>query len=368
MYEVEQLSTSTPRALKVVHGALGKDARVRELFVEEARKIGQIESGHVATVFASGIDVATDLPYAVVERVAGETLTELVDRGAVPLPRALDLLTQLAHPLVAAHDKGIVHRDLKPEAAMIAGQHTGGALHPHAGGSEIFVKVLFLGVAKVAAEAKRNTTAAMARPLFMAPEQTEADRPITPATDVWAYGLLAYYVLTGKHYWKTGRDMGSAMMSLMREVVFEDLALASARAREQDPADKLPPGFDAWFARAVARDPSMRFQHMRQAIDELRTCLMSHPSFADAVATQIALPKVTPPPVSPHASAPPPGPGYSGFPPLPPPTPPPRRMITRPPSSFGLPAWLVAAAIAPRRGAGRQRRGRRHLSRQEGLR
>ena len=76
LYEVEQVSTGVRRALKVVAGALGKDEKLRELFLEEAKRVGRIQSDHVAELLSCGVDASTDLPFAILELVQGETLAE----------------------------------------------------------------------------------------------------------------------------------------------------------------------------------------------------------------------------------------------------------------------------------------------------
>ncbi len=325
LYEVENTSTGVHRALKVVHGALGRDPKLRELFLEEAKRIGRVESDHVAELIACGVDAATDLPYAITELLQGETLAALVARRGALTPReAREILEQTTHALAAAHDVGLVHRDLKPESIFLAQSRSSTA--------SFRVAVLFLGIGKLASEAKHNTTAAMSRPLWMAPEQAETDATPTPATDVWSLGLLAYLALTGRSYWKTARDMGSAMMSLMREVLFEDVAPASQRAREQGVLDNLPFGFDPWFERCLARDPAQRFQHARAAMQELSASLEPFARAYDERLARQSAPQGPPEPSNDAAGSPPRAMG-----PLPPPTPPPPPAAPRQQSFGSLP-------------------------------
>src|SRR5205085_5897940 len=113
------------------------------------------------------------------------------------------------------------------------------------------VKVLDFGIAKVLAEAKTARTAAVGTPLYMAPEQYEAGR-VTPATDVWALGLIAFELLTGKSYWK-GAAENPTPASIMYETCLGELSPPSQRA------ESLPAGFDAWFSKCVERKPEARF-------------------------------------------------------------------------------------------------------------
>lgn len=279
VYEAEQVSTGKRLALKVVAAAVGIDPKFRELFLEEAHRAAGVRSDHVAQVVTSGIDKESDKPFVVLDLLEGPSLTSLVDdRGALPPGEVLGIMTQLGHALVSAHDAGLVHRDLKPEGIILA--------EGSAPGAPRRAMVQLVGAGKIASEALRNTTAAMGRPSWMAPEQSETDAKPTPATDVWTLGLLAFWLLTGRHYWKTGRDMGSAAMTLLREVLYEPLPPAGERAEEIGVSGSLPPGFDAWFARCVSREHEQRFPHAREAIAALTPILQ-------AVAP---LPAPTPPP------------------------------------------------------------------------
>jgi hypothetical protein len=93
----------------------------------------------------------------------------------------------------------------------------------------------------------------------MSPEQTDPRAGISPATDVWALGLIVYWLMTGRPYWVSAGDPTLSMHAVMREILFEPMAPASARAEQRGAADRLPPGFDGWFARCVAREPKARF-------------------------------------------------------------------------------------------------------------
>lgn len=338
VYEAEQSSTGARRALKVVHASVGIDPKFRELFVEEARRASKVKSEHVAEVLSCGIDTPSDRPYAVLELLEGKSLAAYVaDAGALGPGEVLSLVTQLGHALIAAHDVGVVHRDLKPEGIILAESHTATV----AGMAPYRVEVQFVGAGKVASEALHNTTAAMGRPLWMSPEQSETDAKLTPATDVWTLGLLTFWMLAGRPYWKTGRDMGSAAMTLLREVLYEPLLPASQRAEEIGVGGTLPPGFDAWFERCVTREQELRFQHARDAIAALTPLLQAvAPPPVAAVPTQVGAPIQLPPP---NLAA---GPIYKASLPVPK-----RPSISQPPPGMAAPKQslrivaIIAAAV-----------------------
>jgi serine/threonine protein kinase len=102
----------------------------------------------------------------------------------------------------------------------------------------------------------------MGSPIWMAPEQ--ADRsPVTPATDVWALGLIAFFLLCGRSFWRSANDAEATIPQVLREVLFSPMLVASERATELGAT--LPPAFDEWFTRCAAREPAARFPDAAQA-------------------------------------------------------------------------------------------------------
>ncbi len=262
VWVVEQISTGQRRALKVMHPTLVAEPRMRERFEQEARIGGQVPSEHVVEVIAAGVDPRMGIPWLAMELLQGEDLGALAQRcGPMPFSELLPVFRQLCHALGAAHSVGIVHRDIKPENVFLAEVHSATASRQ--------VKVLDFGIAKLAAEAKDSGTGQVGTPLWMAPEQSDPRAAITPAVDVWALGLLAFRLLTGSHYWRTANDPSANLSALFRETLMEAMAPASDRAREYGMQQALPTGFDAWFARAVARDPLQRFSDASAAFNAL---------------------------------------------------------------------------------------------------
>ncbi len=256
VYIVEQMSTGRRRALKVMHARLLSDPKLRARFAQEARIGAWIGTEHIVEVINAGIDEGTGMPWIAMELLEGETVsTRLARMGAgrgMPWVDVAAILTQLCRALAAAHGRGIVHRDLKPENVFLENV-------PRPDGP-FTVKLLDFGIAKLLDLSGRgsNSTVAIGTPLWMAPEQNE-DAPIGPPADVWAVGLLAYSMLTGRFYWRAANERELVMASLLGEMVFEALPPASERAREYGCEASIPPGFDPWFTRCVARAPGQRF-------------------------------------------------------------------------------------------------------------
>jgi serine/threonine protein kinase len=277
VYRVEQLSTGRERALKIMHPQFARDEDTRARFTQEAKVGSRIKSEHVVEVVAAGVDEISGVPWLAMELLEGVELSDFLrQRGRLSAGEVLELMGQLCHGLGEAHRVGLVHRDLKPQNVFVARSHRQGAT--------VLVKVLDFGVAKLVQEGRiGEATQAVGTPRWMAPEQTEVSEAISPAADVWSLGLMAFNLLTGFIYWRTGGTNATQLPALMREMLVEPLVPASVRAAEYGlVAAVLPPGFDAWFARCVDREPKQRFADANIAFDALRPILESSPSAATA--------------------------------------------------------------------------------------
>ncbi len=284
VYVVEQVSTQKRRALKLMLAARAADPEMRKRFEQEARVGAMIPSEHVVDVIAAGIDARTQIPWLAMELLDGEDLEAFIERRGTVTPGELhEIYAQLCHALTAAHAIPIVHRDLKPGNIFLA--------RPRLSDARPIVKVLDFGIAKIVGAAP-STTAALGTPLWMAPEQSEPRTPIAPAADVWALGLIAFRLLTGRLYWVSANDPDKPALSVVREVLFEQLSSASDRARAFGVADKIPPGFDAWFDRCVTRDLAARYPEagaawraLQDVLVPARASFVSNPMLGDVRAS-----------------------------------------------------------------------------------
>jgi eukaryotic-like serine/threonine-protein kinase len=249
VFIAEQISTGRRRAVKLMKRELALDEQFRARFALEAKAGARIASEHVVEVLAAGV---TDegQPWLAMELLSGRSLHDLVtQRGRLDLSEARTIMAHVCHAIAAAHRVGIVHRDLKPENVFVADSQREGAT--------FMAKVLDFGIAKVILESQSaafSQTASIGTPLWMAPEQADARGVITPATDLWPLGLIAFFMLTGKPYWLVAHTSAS-VAALIREIAIEALAPASMRAAELGAPGTLPTGFDAWFAGCVHRNP-----------------------------------------------------------------------------------------------------------------
>ncbi len=286
LFVAEQLSTGRRRAVKVMHAGLTDSPALRERFAREAKVGSLVQSDHVVEVVAAGIDAPTGAPWIAMELLEGEDLAAHISRhGPLDGRAALAVLRAVCHALGAAHAAGVVHRDVKPENVFMVSTRSAGA--------DRGVKVLDFGIAKIAAQMATAHTGVIGTPLWMAPEQTDPSAEAGPAADVWAIGLLAFWLLTGRHFWRAAAIPSSSMHALMREILFDPIPPASERARELGAAERIPPGFDAWFARALARNPAERFSDAGVQFAALAPVLSG---VEPAPQTQTAYAQTSPPP------------------------------------------------------------------------
>ncbi len=194
-------------AIKVLPAQLLDSAEALARFEREARAVAALNHPHILALHDVGRE--GPLAYAVTELLEGQTFRELIAGGPMPPRRALEVLSQVARGLGAAHERGIVHRDIKPENLFLT--RDGRA------------KILDFGVATVAdAGATTRFSGHMTEPgmvigtpAYMAPEQLAA-QPATPRSDIFAFGIVAYELLTGAHPFRRGTP-GETMAAIMRD-------------------------------------------------------------------------------------------------------------------------------------------------------
>lgn len=261
VYEARQSSTGRSCALKVMHAPLAREPELQKRFVQEAQVASRIDSEHVVQVLAVGVDGPAECPWLAMELLSGMDLRAYVQQhGALAPARVESFVAQICDALSAAHDEGVVHRDLKPQNLFVVEQD----------GAEPIIKLLDFGIAKVLVDGTYDTTGAMGSPAWMAPEQCSPGRSIQPGTDVWSLGLITFYMYAGRPFWRAMNDR-AGVGTLMREMLFEPLALGSDRARAL--GVRFPPELDRWLEACLERDPSARPAHAREAFERYRDVL-----------------------------------------------------------------------------------------------
>ncbi len=248
LYEATLMGVGRRHALKVFRRTPGVDEQALQRFVHDARVGSRVESEHLIEVSRAGYDGASGCAWVASELLEGESLAArlagLAEGATIAVDDAWRILSGVCRGLAKAHQQGVVHGELRPSNVLLA-----------KGGAEPFeVKLLDFGVVHLV-PAWVDATADSA---WRAPELPSAE--ITPAADVWSVGLLAYLLFTGGDYWQgTKRD----------ERVEHRIVPATARAEAQGCGQRLPRGFDAWFAQCVSRLPASRFKSARELVPAL---------------------------------------------------------------------------------------------------
>lgn len=238
VYEAEDLELGGRVALKTLLPALAADPQFLARFRREVQLARQVTHPNICRIF----DVANDqgLVYLTMEFLEGETLSAHLRRnGKLPAQEALPLARNLVDGLTALHQHGIVHRDFKPGNVILA-QGSQGAR----------AVISDFGLARVTTPAPAETTLSqqghlMGTPDYMAPEQLRGE-PASPASDVYALGLVLYEMVTGRKP-HTGGGLEQAMHRLTEQ---------PTPPRQHAP--ELPPRWDAALLRCLQRDPAQR--------------------------------------------------------------------------------------------------------------
>jgi serine/threonine protein kinase len=244
-----------PVALKALPPHLFRDDRMRARLRQEARAAAALSHPSIATIYA--LEEIGDQIFIASEFLEGRTLREELGAGPFSEARALDIARAVAAALQAAHDRGIVHRDLKPENIIVTSN----------GG----VKILDFGLAQfdVAAQDLASVTrltepgVIAGTPPYMAPEQL-LGQPTSARTDQFAFGVLLYEMLTGRH------PFGSGMLPT---------TIAKTLAAYPDKPD-IDNGLWSIINRTLEKNPDDRFPSTKELVAVLSG------SFSDKLTTQ----------------------------------------------------------------------------------
>jgi eukaryotic-like serine/threonine-protein kinase len=256
VYEVVHENTGEHLALKLLVARSRLEPELVERFRREARATTSVKSDHVVRV--TDADVAPELdgaPFLVMELLEGQNFEELcLERQPSP-DECVDWLRQVGRALDKAHQQRIVHRDLKPANLFLAERVE---LPP-------IVKVLDFGIAKMVGDGGSGTGSGqiLGTPRYMAPEQVgQGTGEISAASDRYALGLVAFRLLSGRHYFDDG-DLMKLLVEVGRGATRAPSALGCSKG----------PLFDAWFARACAVDAAQRFYSCFEQIEAFAEAL-----------------------------------------------------------------------------------------------
>jgi serine/threonine-protein kinase len=257
VWVAEHLALRTQVAVKFLAPHMAQDAAAAARFRREATAAARVKSPHIVQIFDHGMS-ADFGPYIVMELLDGETVSDFVRRhGQLSLRSTVEIVSQLCKALAKAHALGIVHRDIKPDNVFL--------IDPE---REIFIKLLDFGIAKSLNDelSVTSTGTMMGTPHYMSPEQMLSSKHVDFRADLWAVAVLAYHCLTGSVPFD-GETFGS-------------IAIAVAQGNFAPPHQLRGVGslaLDAWFVRALSRQPEHRFSSASELADTFAAVVAGQP-------------------------------------------------------------------------------------------
>ena len=211
-----------------------------ERFTREIKLAAALQDPHIVPVLVAGT-TSDGLPYYTMPFVRGDSLRARLVAGPVPVAEALGILRNIAQALAYAHERGIVHRDIKPENVLLS---RGTAVVTDFG----IAKALSASTTKVEGNTLTSLGTSIGTPAYMAPEQALGDVNTDARADLYAWGVVAYELLTGVHPFaarSTPQAMVAAhiseappLLNAARLLVPLDVAALVMQCLEKDPAQR----------------------------------------------------------------------------------------------------------------------------------
>lgn len=253
VYRAEDVQLQRPVALKFLSAEVAADAQPRERLVKEARAASRLNHPNIATIYE--VSESEDTPFIAMELVSGESLKEVLLRGALPAGQLLGVARQIAEGLNEAHQAGVLHRDIKPGNIMLDAKGR--------------VKILDFGLAVVTSRPQGETeenfitrTATQWRMSgtvpYMSPEQLRGE-PTDARSDVFSFGVMLYECLTGRlPFW------GETSIDILHAILREP----PAPLRSLVPDISLE--WEQLVERCLEKAPAHRYGSMGQVLAVLR--------------------------------------------------------------------------------------------------
>ncbi len=253
VYSAQDTRLGRKVALKLLPAQFTQDTdRVRR-FEREARAASALNHPNIITIFDIG--QVDDTHYIATEFVDGQTLRKVIGHSPMNFSQTLDVVTQVASALGAAHQAGIVHRDIKPENIMVR--------------TDGYVKVLDFGLAKLAEQpvvnteaptaytVKTETGAVMGTPHYMSPEQVRGEE-VDRRTDLFSFGVVMYEMVTGE------QPFQGATSAMVFDAILHQAPPSLLRFNPE-----LPSAFARIITRALEKDRERRYQTASELRDDL---------------------------------------------------------------------------------------------------
>ena len=235
-------------AIKIMHESFAHDETFLERFQREARIVARLEHPHIVPIY----DYAEfdNQPYFVMKFIEGGTLKRRLIKRGITLDEITGMMTMLADALTYAHEKGVLHRDIKPSNMLIDERDL-----PY---------ISDFGLARIAqvGDSTISHDLMLGTPWYISPEQARGERDLTPATDIYSFGIILYELLLGQVPFS-----GDTPYAIVHEHIYTPPPPPSHINPE------LGEALDDVLLKALAKQPSQRYQTATALMNDLKLAL-----------------------------------------------------------------------------------------------
>jgi eukaryotic-like serine/threonine-protein kinase len=244
VYKARDLKLDRFVALKFLPPDLTRDPEAKARFVHEARSASTLDHSNICNIHEIG-ETDDGQMFIAMAFYDGETVRKKIERAPLKLDEALDIAIQVAGGLAKAHGQGIVHRDIKPANVMVT--------------KDGVAKIVDFGLATLSGMTRLTRTGTTVGTVgYMSPEQTRGER-VDHRSDVWSLGAMLYEMVTGQPPFRGD---------------YENAVVYSIVNTQPEPITSLRTGVPVELERivgkALAKDPSERYQHLDEMLVDLR--------------------------------------------------------------------------------------------------
>ena len=243
VFRAEDLLMRRIVAVKILKDDIARDEVSVKRFINESKAVSMLSHPNIVTIY--DVSVRSDAKYIVMEYIEGITLKNyMTKKGKLEFREIIMYTEQVLRALEHAHQKGIVHRDIKPQNIMLL--------------KNGIIKVMDFGIAKLPnAETVTVKDSAVGTVYYISPEQASG-KPIDARSDIYSLGVMMYEMATGKLPFTADSPVSVALKQI------NDTAKP---VKEEMPS--LPLGLSQIIARAMDKDPDMRYQSAQQMLRQV---------------------------------------------------------------------------------------------------